>query len=399
MSTICHFFSPDSHVTLSRSPTPSGEGVGIAISTPPPDDGVYGGPIRMPAHPYAQGSAYAYAQPTIQTRPDPDSPHRQPVLHPYAPHGGHLTPDNPISPARRMFAQIPSGQIREIQADEIQYSPFVMNGPGLPSPVRNGSFRSSGRSSDLLNMGEALNSTMRSHRGSPDSGIGASEDQSHHPFGPAPIPQPRSQPKRVSPSPGPEPKRVSPSPRPVNPPKLEFPNEDPTILFPLPRKMSKSRPAVVKESSDPASNHTLASSASGGNAFGVDDFLAPRRMLSDSTDSGSSPAGKSHESSPPGSIRPIGRLDDYESFHDLFYKPKVTTPSTEVPDEGNSRLRTVSGFTSLTRQLSIELHEDRDGHSDDDSGHRRPKPKLPLKMPDVPEQFNEQDSPVGAFVA
>lgn len=152
---------------VERTPTPSAEThdahvVGIALSTPSAvvetDD-----PISLPDHPYANGGIlkyetppppridYAGPHPVVQTtdlnlhdgkindvslrhrlppRPQPLGLSHTVTNHPYASAGEkRLSPmDVPPQSARsmdRMYAQLPSGEIREIRGDEFQYSPFV----------------------------------------------------------------------------------------------------------------------------------------------------------------------------------------------------------------------------------------------------------------------------------
>jgi serine/arginine repetitive matrix protein 2 len=317
----------------------------------------------MPTHPYAHGATYSYAQSSADSAEqhshiEVTNAYRQPVIHPYATYGGHLSPiiqEDGTSPSRKMFAQVTSGQIREILPDEIQYSPYIMSNPGFSGPsnrlIEGEGEKSVKRHSDTLHVGEALNWTF--NRGSPDSGFGASED--HHPFGPTPAPAPVTVPQKPI------------QRRPVDPPKLDFP-DDPSVLFPLPRRKARQGPSklgpsqVAKDDSDPPSFKTSASSSSPSPVSNT--MVSPGgRVLSGS--SGSS-HNKSHDSSPPISLGSLGRSDDFERFHDLFYKPKLESqPSSTNParkEEDLSKgvdepVEIDQGFTSLAPQLRDDLSE------------------------------------------
>ena len=149
-------------------------------------------------------------------------------------------------------------------------------------------------------------------------------------------------------------------------------------------QISSRRPRIAREATLASSNHTLASSPM------ISDTVpsAIRSELSPGPDmsyhsSGSSPGVVSTTSSPPLSPRPINSSDDLERFRDLFYRPPAlaerrpsssSTPSSEAPSRpsmsrkasgsipielGNAArsTRSLSGLTSLARQLSENLGE------------------------------------------
>ncbi|KAF9648475.1 hypothetical protein BDM02DRAFT_3187132 [Thelephora ganbajun] len=368
-----------SHQRLGISPTPSNqtqsaEGVGIAISSPRPSvEYPNDEPIILLAHPYAQG-ANSHHRASVTMAPPPETMHhRQPIVHPYAIHSVHpatLSPqwvhrEQAVSPARRMFAEIAPGHLREIRSEEIQYSPYTEDAPrvfttarAVNRPVvveRQSPNPPSRRDSDILRMGDALNSSLVRNRmsSSTDSGIGASEDP--HPYGPQPE---RAASSRSNTFPLPQVDELLSA---VDEDRDEGPShiqrlEPPTIL-----------PQSDSNDSDPMSQRTTSSGQINPPVF----FGTPtpvRRIES----SGSSP-GLSNDSSPPLTPRPLGRLDDLERFQDLFYNPSanrprspelppVTVPATESEDWRSatgpvSLTRSRSQLTTLVRQLSEDLYE------------------------------------------
>jgi len=368
-----------SHQRLGVSPTPSSqtqsaEGVGIAISSPQPSEGHSNDePITLPAHPYAQGANNhrAPVNPTPQLTGTVH--HRQPIVHPYAIHSAHpaaLSPqrahrDQTVSPARGMFAEIVPGHLREIRPEEIQYPPHVEGAPGVfttaravnrPAAVeRQPADLLSHRDSDVLRMGDALNSSLGRHRpsSSTDSGIGASVD--FHPYGPQPertvwgrlntIPL-RQVHELLSAANDNRDKGTS---------NNQWP-EPPPIL-----------PRTGSGNFDPALLRTASSGQVDPSVFS--DIPTPMRRIESS---GSSP-GLSNSSSPPLTPRPLDRLDDLERFQDLFYNPTPTRPqSSELPPvtvlatEPENRWFATSPvnlagsrsqLTTLVRKLSEDLYE------------------------------------------
>ncbi|KAI0367408.1 hypothetical protein BV20DRAFT_950322 [Pilatotrama ljubarskyi] len=400
------------------SPTPSGlstsaEGVGIAISSPvPPEDPTEQEPIRIP-HPYAQGATYPYYQrtngrapvlpavrparsdssaapsPTTTTGEESITRHRQPiVVHPYSPYaqvnhpfaaitGNDSTPVNAVRarpnkhlsvrpPQSSMFAELAPGQIREILPDEIQYSPFIPTPPvQLPEPSRSSNpsghpYGPSSKRTSEWGFAEALSHTMQRPL-STDSGLGTSENHD--------VPTP----ERIKVSHVLEDSDdivvLSPEQEPVE--------EDLGMLSPHSKASSGvlesrgRRPGVTREATQVSSNHTLASSP-------MENVNPPvfRKVPSASqrsfNSSGSSPGVVSQQSSPPLSPRPITNNDDLDRFRDLFYRPPESrTPSSEdslppisrrpsgnIPIELTARsTRTLSGLTSLARQLNENIEE------------------------------------------
>lgn len=397
------------------SPTPSGqsvsaEGVGIAISSPlPQDDPFEKEPIRIPAHPYAQGGgAYPYyqrapgkalilpsarvvqaegsASPTSSTSEDGVTKHRQPVkVHPYSPYSqvahpfAAITGTDPgpstrpkykhgdmLSPKSSMFAELSPGTIREIMPDEIQYSPYISTPPirvadlapaYAPANASTHPYASSSNRMSEWGFADALTHTL--HRSSPDSGLGTSE--AHE------IP---AVPERLV------------LERPTFARVFED-SEDVVVLSPqedVEENANKLSPQLGSSSGLDASRRrrlgvtqetTLAPSPmESGNLtpFRQDLHVAESSFHS----SGSSPGVVSTQSSPPVSPGPVGSPDDLEQFRDLFYRPPENrTPSFEdgrppisrqgsgsVPiDFGVRSTRSLSGLTTLARQLSVNMEE------------------------------------------
>ncbi|OBZ65577.1 hypothetical protein A0H81_14475 [Grifola frondosa] len=326
-------------IVVITPPAQLSPGVGIAISSPPrsedhspnyPDQE----PIRIPAHPYAQGAVYSYNQPSssrapvIKRPPDIQVPtikdgvtrHRQPILvHPYSPYAQVAHPyaaptagQSAISTSRQhlevdphtsMFAELSPGKIRVIQPEEIQYSPFTpvptvvippapQTNPAVQlNPTRHPYGPSSKRVSEW-GFAEALSHTLLG-RGSTDSGLGTSEDHENA--------LPDSAADDVS--------------------EMEM------LSVPKHGQASSAGRGVSRDAPRVSSNHTLASSP-------MDSINPPlfRRTISATSalqsgnSSGSSPGMVSHESSPPLSPRPINTTEDLERFRDLFYNPPAISP-------------------------------------------------------------------------
>ena len=435
--------SPSAPRGLSPTPSTSAEGVGIAISTPlptpqPGDDVFSKEPIRIPAHPYAQGSGpHPYYQRTAQrpagrtpiqtnVRPAESSPspsgsaggdsitrHRQAVKHPYSPYksiqhpfagvtgiaasdavagpstqqaavGGdqqqqqqqqQLRPgknaDTRPSPLSRMFAELSSGQIREIMPDEIQYSPFCPTPPirlselvaARPKLSSHPYGPPTNRTSEW-GFADALNFT-RDRRDSEDSGVGSSEG---HELPPVPI-----------------------APRPSDPPEgLPFrrmlDDQDDTVVL-SPEREDMGEDGVDVDTNPPSaagscprtrtgissrSNHTLASSMLENEHTPSSRHALPPHERSFNS-SRSSPGLVSTQSSPPLSPH-LFQSSDLQEFKDLFYKPENSSPPQErAPISRNQSLgsfqidlnmsmnmrstRSVSGLTTLARRLDQNAEE------------------------------------------
>jgi len=373
-----------SHQRLNVSPTPSAqtqsaEGIGIAISLPPhPEEYPNDEPITLPAHPYAQGRNNHRRTPTNTPPQLSERTHyRQPIVHPYAIHSVHpvtLSPqwvhrDQAISPARKMFAEVTPGHLREIRPEEIQYSPYVEEAPRVftvptlnrPKAVRRESADPPlRRGSDTLRMGDALSFSLARSRlsSSTDSGIGASED--HHPYGRQPE---RTASSRSNAFPSRQVHEVLSA---VNDERDEGTSEwlEPPPIF-LRTDNGNSNSASLRTASSGQINPSVFSSTP-----------APAHPRVGS--SGSSP-GLSNDSSPPLTPRPLGRLDDLERFQDLFYNPTANPPQSPellpatVPAIEPEDLRFVSSpvdlarrrsrLTTLVRQLSEDLYELRNERS------------------------------------
>ncbi|OSD04996.1 hypothetical protein PYCCODRAFT_1406322 [Trametes coccinea BRFM310] len=405
------------------SPTPSaqttsGEGVGIAISSPPAEESVESEPIRIPAHPYAQGATYPFYQrnvgrapilpsvraarsdssaapsPTSTTGEESVTKHRQPIVaHPYSPYKQVTHPYAAITgtpneqrpeqrqtprartgrllevrpPQSRMFAELAPGEIREILPDEIQYSPYIPTPPvRLPesSSSQTSNHPYSGppptKRTSEWGFADALAHTMR-RPASIDSGLGTSENQE--------FPDPEKiKISHVLDSADDDVVVIS--------PEEEHDEEDLNALSPASYPSGHSsggryRPGLARGATLASSNHTLASSP-------MENINPPvfRKELSTGqlshASSGSSPGVVSQQSSPPMSPRPIDFTEDLERFRDLFYQPPESRtpssddsrpafsrrPSSSIAVELNARsTRTLSGLTSLARQLNENMEE------------------------------------------
>ena len=390
----------------SSAKSSSGE-VGIAISTPTPSDELarqhYEGRerLRLPAHPYAQGATFHMrsssperdrpaARPSEPQRDEASRKesferHRQPVLvHPYAPFSQtshpyasvpavwakpepHQTPVQPVvsidaatdedgqeieipaDATSSMYAELTPGHIREIQPEQLRYSPFIMVHPieqkkrpkaDTLSPHANAHpYGPQSKRMSEWGFADALTETLRD-RGSVDSGLGTSESLEH---------------------------LRDTATAPADATSLE---ELPPV--PIEDASERLRPRMNRrEATRSSSNHTLASSPM--------EFVNPPsfrlqpnddRLTANGHSSGSSPGVISHDSSPPLSPRSINANDDLERFRDLFYQPP---PRASSPDDGSEvafrrpapsrqpsssvSTRSVSGLTTLARQLAEDLEE------------------------------------------
>ena len=414
------FVGPGGLSDLSPAPSSakssSGE-VGIAISTPTPSDELarkhYEGRerLRFPAHPYAQGASFpmrssSSEQDRVTGRPsEPQRDetsrkesferHRQPVLvHPYAPFSQTSHPyasvppiwakpedQTPVQPTvsvnaptdedgqeieipadatGSMYAELTPGHIREIQPEQLRYSPFIMVHPieqkkrpkadTLSPRASSHPYGPQSKRMSEWGFADALTETLRD-RGSVDSGLGTSESLEH------------LRDTATAPGDGASLDELPPVP-------IEDPSETPRP------RMSR------REAGRSSSNHTLASSPLeyvNPPAF----RLQPNedRLTANGHSSGSSPGVISHDSSPPLSPRSINANDDLERFRDLFYQPPARPltpedgsevafrrpPPSRQPSSSVST-RSVSGLTTLARQLAEDLEEIRhfSGESMDD---------------------------------
>ena len=355
------------------------EGVGIAISSPlPPEEHLNDELITFPAHPYAQGVDNHHPAPAKWTSPSETMQYRQPIVHPYAIHSAHpatLSPqwvrrDQSVSPARRMFAEVVPGRLREIHPEEIQYSPFIEDAPAvftnardlyLPGVTgRQSADSTSRRDSDVLRMGDALNLVRNRQSSSTESGVGTSEDL--HLYGPQPD---RTLSSRLNTFPLPQVNEIL---------DVVDDDDDEGTSNHQWLELSATLPRVHNVNSDPTSPHPVPSGQ-----LNPPVFIGPPTPMGRMEPSGSSP-GLSNDSSPPLTPRPLGRLDDLERFQDLFYNPSanqpgyspVPVPVTEPEDQGPASspvlTRNRSQLTTLVRQLNEDLNELRNEERFPDDG-------------------------------
>jgi hypothetical protein len=364
--------------------------VGIALSTPPPNDSDRES-IHLLSHPYAQGGiSYShapvakgadYAGPHLAAAAIPKSElndfsarHRLPpqaalAYHPYASPSSRRDSyqivqrtDSDIPGPSKMWAQLSPGVVREILPGELLYSPFMSERSTTPEEEQGSDGYGRHRKStatilDTVALGETLAYAVEEENNR-DSGLGTSEEhgpgaaeddgqaaavEAHHPY--------RIHRKPVQYDIG----------RPPYTPK-------------------KSEQSGV--SSNNNTDHTAASSP-------VDPMVSHEHRLTPPTpplpisQSGSNPSPimNSASSSPPRSPPPIGSVDDLDEFRDLFYKPNLTDeilnnlsrPASKITWDIASttrtqRTRTGSGLTSLARQLSQEFEELRAGRHREGSG-------------------------------
>ncbi|KAJ6490397.1 hypothetical protein C8R47DRAFT_1273622 [Mycena vitilis] len=380
-------FSPRNGV----SPVPSAVSdtqMGIALSTPPPNDSSSEREsIHLPSHPYAQsGVSYAYhnagastskaveyagphraaTNPIAKADPnDVSARHRLPpqasiTYHPYAAPSSrresyqvvHRT-DSDVPPHSKMWAQLSPGIVREILPGELLYSPFMSERSASPEQEKEPESYGKNRKStvtilDTVGLGETLAYAVEEENNR-DSGLGTSEElapdvadaewaddgqaaavEAHHPY--------RIQRKPV--------------------------------------QYDISRPPYTPKKSGVSNdtNHTVASSPLEQPTVNYEHRLMPPTPPLPTNHSGSSPGANSTASSPPRSPPTLGSVDDLDEFRDLFYKPNLTDEvlnnlsrptSTRHPSvtwdiastTRTQRTRTGSGLTTLARQLSQEFEE------------------------------------------
>lgn len=373
--------SPDRDALMSSrqrpriSPVPSSrvysdERIGIAISSPlPPEEHPNDELITFPAHPYAHGVNNHHRAPVKWTSPSETVHYRQPIVHPYAIHSAHPTTlsspwvyhDQSVSPARRMFAEIVPGHLREIHPEEIQYSPYTEEAPRVftttrdvsrPGVTGRGSTDStSRRDSGVLRMGDALNlsSARKRQSSSAESRFGPSE--AIYRYGPQPE---RTVSNRSNAFSLPQVNEV-----------LDIADDD--CDDGTSRYQWFEPPTAFPQAHDGASDPTPLHTAPPGQ-LNPSIFTGPPTPMRRMESSGSSP-GLSNDSSPPLTPRPLGRLDDLDRFQDLFYNPSanrpelppIPVPVTEPEDRQFAvspvLTRSRSQLTTLVRQLSEDLNE------------------------------------------
>jgi serine/arginine repetitive matrix protein 2 len=363
---VSSFQQPRVSPTLS-SRIPSDERIGIAISSPlPPEEYPNDELITFPAHPYAQGVNNHHRAPVKWTPPSETTHHRQLIVHPYAIHSAHpatLSPqwihhNQSVSPARKMFAEIVPGRLREIHPEEIQYSPYAEDAPRVFTTTRDiyrpgvtgrrSDDSISRRDSDILRMDDALLVHDRRSLSTGD-GVGTSEDL--HIYGPQPE---RTVSIRSKAFPLPQVNEV-----------LDITDDDGDEGTSHYRWLEPPAtiPRIHNGNPDPTSLHVVSSGQ-----LNPSVFTGPPTPLRHMEPSGSSP-GLSNDSSPPLTPRPLGRLDDLERFQDLFYNPSANRPELPpVPVPATEReerpfpvspmlTRNRSQLTTLVRQLSEDLNE------------------------------------------
>ncbi|KAL0960251.1 hypothetical protein HGRIS_011883 [Hohenbuehelia grisea] len=375
-------------------------GVGIAVTTSVDEHDRES--IHIPSHPYAQTAVYPRRLQTLDAqRHDPvNGAHAPPVVavpviagqqgssrHPYAHRAvrdsyqsdrriiGHARPDSDVPPHETMWAPMDNGVVQEVLPHDIQYSPFMTAGDHVidsDTSTRAAAMRNSRMIYDTVGVGETLaRAVQESGR---DSGIGTSEEhgvpaaQQYHQWG-------------------------TPGGGNVNAGAITNGARVSTAgtyssrgTHREPVQYDATRPAyrTPTKASDLTSNHTLASSPPellippefNAGPTAEDDEDDDDSDPAHSPDETSSPALTSEGSSPRPSDLRIGQVDDYERFHDLFFKPPVARQQApqalaetaqQAPPSSRSSVRwepgplrhrtASSGLTSLARQLSEELEE------------------------------------------
>ncbi|KAJ3744698.1 hypothetical protein DFH05DRAFT_1445372 [Lentinula detonsa] len=341
----------------SISPTPSGiseSRMGIALTTPPMTEENFE-PIRLPAHPYAQGGYSFYtptrdfqsnarAEPAQSQGQPPEEPRVQnqtlapPSRHPYAKAGSssrdsyqseikimpRLRSDSNVPPPQKMWAQWSSGVVQEILPNELQYSPYLPDRNSMladDSPVRK-QVRNSSPIYDTAGVGEAL-AFAAMQRYSRDSGLGTSEEHT-----PAQV-------------------------------EYEAGSTSSSIRYRKTTQYDVTRPLYLLKTVAPSPLQTAITTTP------TPPSEPTRQESSDSI------GNQSSDSSPPMSPPPpLGNVDDLASFHDLFYRPSISRNVSNdgvvsahmngIPWDVNSAGQRGSGLTSIARQLTEDLSETRD---------------------------------------
>ncbi|KAG6868080.1 hypothetical protein C0993_007757 [Termitomyces sp. T159_Od127] len=382
--------SPTSPVSYVNDTT-----IGIALTTPfdNPDDIET---TRLSPHPYAQGGLYSFnsthpvsgvadyhvpGSPVkdLSKQTDRNLPlNANPCVtgghiaissyHPYAHksslHDAYL-PDtknthSDVSAPSRMWAQLSSGNIREVYPDDIQYSPFIGNEPEADDFIRN-----SRVINDTVGIGEAL-AFAASSRASNDSGLGTSEEH----FTADPSYRVSAQALKQS------------SRQPVQYDITRTPN------FPL-------------QTTDHDSAHTFASSPLLHQQQSASNVLHNTMHTVQTIQTNASPESFSR------SLRSISDPDDLEGFYGLFYDPNRSTQHmasqmtyTSTSDgQSGIRRRVESELASLARQLSQELEQmtlEQEGRRDLHSSMRELQSSVSRKLTSSTLEFvfEETSSPV-----
>ncbi|KAJ7682606.1 hypothetical protein DFH06DRAFT_1290016 [Mycena polygramma] len=378
-------FSPRNGV----SPVPSAVSdtqMGIALSTPPPNDSASEREsIHLPSHPYAQsGVSYTYHNAGASTSKPVDRPERL-FCAPSPPAAGvyHLPSIRRAVVSTRIlsdrashgqrcpaaFEDVGAAFTRDCPRDsagELLYSPFMSERSASPEQEKEPESYGKNRKStvtilDTVGLGETLAYAVEEENNR-DSGLGTSEElapdvadtewaddgqaaavEAHHPY--------RIQRKPV---------QYDISRTPYTPKKSGVSND---------------------------TNHTAASSPLEQPTVNYEHRLMPPTPPLPTNQSGSSPGAESTVSSPPRSPPTLGSVDDLDEFRDLFYKPNLTDEvlnnlsrptSTRHPSvtwdiastTRTQRTRTGSGLTTLARQLSQEFEEMRASRQRLRSGER-----------------------------
>ncbi|KIK57811.1 hypothetical protein GYMLUDRAFT_246789 [Collybiopsis luxurians FD-317 M1] len=339
-----------SHHGHSVSPTPSrisDSRMGVALTTPPSTEEAVES-IRMPSHPYAQGGFSIFTpatdlQSNARARVQPPTLERTPdgqtlaptAWHPYAKAGSssrdsyqsemkilpQTRPDSNVPPPQKMWAQWSSGIVKEILPNEIQYSPYLPDQHsvvGDDSKIRR-QVRNSSPIYDTAGVGEALAfAAMEPY--SRDSGIGTSEEHT--------------------------------------PAQVEYDvasgSTGSSNRYRKTVQYDVTRPLYLQKNALPTSPLQVAITSTN---------TPPTEPVISRQDSG---GDKSSDSSPPISPPPpLGNVDDFENFHDLFYRPSISrnisqdgaaSSSFSVPRDVVDSVQRGSGLTSIARQLSEEIN-------------------------------------------
>lgn len=359
--------------------------IGIALVTPPPENAADSDPVKILAHPYAQGGItyrnYVPAQPFSQEKAKETSVAHL-GLHPYAQQtasrdsyisDGKIIPllrqDSDIPPPAKMWAQWAPGTVHEVLPSEMTYSPF-MSEIGDGDDGMDVSSRNSTIILDTVGVGEALAYAVRS-KPSKDDILGTMMDQE---IGVV-----------VDSS-----NQVQPQIRSYRQP-VQYDATRPLYL------------SQMKVTGHPLPAVSEASSSTSPSVYNINNIAlhTPRLVLPLDLSRCESPSEIAHlrmtsispeTPSPPLSPRPFDNPDSLEPFHDLFYKPparpphahrssssrlsELSTSTYGIPLPGSKRRG--SGLTTLARKLSEELvaleREEEGGMaslSDSDFGVRR----------------------------
>ncbi|KAG6879459.1 hypothetical protein C0992_002462 [Termitomyces sp. T32_za158] len=328
--------------------------IGIALTTPPLVDNLDGiETMPMSSHPYAQGGLYSFRSgagvPGFDALDSPvkdlsketnsnlpfnsisrvmEGPIAMSSYHPYAHKsslGDAYLPDTKFtysdaSAPSRMWAQLSTGNIREVHPDDIQYSPFIGHEPEADDFIRN-----SRVINDTVGIGEALAFAV-SPRTSKDSGLGTSEEYF-----------------------------TADSSYQVSSPALKESSRQP-VQYDITRT-----PNLPLQTTDHDSAHTFASSPLLHQQQSASNLNVLRNTITtvQATQNNASPENFSR------SLRSISDPDDLEGFYGLFYdlnRPTQHTASQMMyasasDTQSGMRRGAESELASLARQLSQELEQ------------------------------------------